>query len=260
MTIASYHLCNVLILLLVADDNDNAEFVAAKKTLKARTLIKLKGKYANVVQRIRCIIEKNNFDIQALILNLCAADEENLTVFSSDEAFIKIKNINELFLWIGKYCSMYDFELLLALVESTQCQEAIKLLDDFAEELRCSILKDLDLLSEDGELVNPTEFMPKSHKLVIKYVGGKCTLRAKEKIQNIIYECFHLRKGSIAFKGVQEGCVSFVYQISTAVKFHLLQNEITPSGIIMLAEHHILCIIIDGTELKISPQPKKVHM
>ena len=158
-----------------------------EKQLRARTLIKLKGKYANIVNRIRCIIDKKNLDIKQLILNLCAADEENLTVFSTDEVFIRT---NEMFLHIGKYCSMYDFDLLLALVESTECQEAVKLLDDFAEEMRSSILKDLDILSEDEELLKIGDFMHNTHKLVIKYhnVGvGRCTLKAKEKIQNIVY-------------------------------------------------------------------------
>ena len=99
-----------------------------EKQLRARTLTRLKGKYASVVIKIKCIIEEKHFDINQLILSLCTADEENLTVFSSDEAFLKITDMNSLFHQIGKYCSMYDFDLLLALVESTDCQEAVKLL------------------------------------------------------------------------------------------------------------------------------------
>lgn len=235
-------------------DYDIEEFTPAEeRTLNARTFVKLTGKYAAVVRKIMLILEKD--DIQQLILNLCAADPDNLTIFSSDEAFSKIKTINELFLWIGRYCSMYDFELLLALVESTGYEEAIKLLDDFAEELRSSVLKDLDLLSEDGAIF---DLMPKSHTLVIKYIGGKCTLKAKDKIQSIIYECLHLRRGSIIFKGVQEGCVAFMYQISTAVKCYLLQIEITATDVTMLAKHSIISIMIDNTELMISSQLKKV--
>ena len=154
---------------------------------------------------------------------------------------------------------MYDFELLLTLIESTECQEAIQLLDDFTKEIRHSILSDLDLLSEDGELLNPKDFMPNTHKLVIKYVGsGKCTLTAKEKIQNIIYECFRLRTGSITFKGVQEGCFAFVYQISAAVKCYMLQRENTSSDVTMLAENYITCISIDDVKLKISSQVNEV--
>ena len=54
--------------------------------------------------------------------------------------------------------------------------------------------------------------MPGTHKLEIKYVGGKCTLTTIENIQKIIYECFHLKRGSIIFRGAQEGCVMFIYQ------------------------------------------------
>ena len=234
----------------VTDDAETTEI-----QLRARTLARLKGKYANIANKIKCIIEEKHLDINQLILSLCTADEENLTIFSSDEAFLRITDTNSLFHQIGRYCSMYDFDLLLALVESTECREAVKLLDDFTEELRCSILRDLDLLSEDGELLNPKDFMPGTHKLVIKYVGrGRCTLVAKEKIQNIIYECFHLRKGSITFKGVEEGCFAFVYQISIAVKCHMLKSEITSSDATVLAENHITCMLIDDVQLKISSQ------
>ena len=230
-----------------------------EKQLRARTLVRLNGKYAKIVNKIQYIIEQKNINIKQLILNLCAADEDNVTVFSTDEAFIRITDTNDLFLQIGKYCSMYDFDLLLALVESTECQEAIKLLDDFTEELRCSILRDMDLL--DGELLNPKNFMSDTHKLVIKYVGGsKCTFKAKEKIQNIICECFHLRKGSIIFKGVEEGCVRFIYQISAAVKCHMLKSEIPPSDVTTLAQNHISCISIDDVKLKILMQLNVVTM
>ena len=230
-----------------------------EKQLRARTLTKLKGKYANIVIKVQRIIEKQNFDIKELILSLCVADEENTTIFSSNKAFSEVTDIKSLFFQIGIYCSMYDFDLLLAFVESIECEEAIKLLDDFTKEIHHSVLKDLDLLSESGELLNPKDFMPDTHKLVIKYVGGgKCTLKAKERIQNIVYGCYHLRKGSITFKGVQEGCFAFVYQISAAVKCHILQSDITPSDVTVLAENHITCISIDDVELKVSSQLNEV--
>ena len=145
-----------------------------------------------------------------MILSLCSLDEDNVTIFSTDKAFKEIHSTTELFHHIGQYCSIYDYELLEAFVESIECEEAIKLLDDFTEELRCSVLNDLDLLSKDGELRDPKDFMNGTYKLIIKYVGGKCTLKTKEIVENIIYECFHLKKETIIFKGVQESCVAFV--------------------------------------------------
>ena len=200
---------------------------------------------------MRVIIDSQRLDISSLILNLCSIDEDNITIFSTDKALKEIHSTVELFHHIGQYCSIYDYELLEAFVESTECKEAIKLLDDFTKELRCSILNDLNLLSKDGELRDPKDLMPGTHKLIIKYVGGKCTMKTKEIVQNIICECFHLKKGSIIFKGVQEGCVAFVYQISPSVKSYLLHYSLATNDIILLLKHQIIRFIIDDEESKL---------
>jgi len=229
--------------------NDKVNLVFIEKQLNARTLIKLKGRYAEVSENIRQIIEDKKLDVCSLISKLCYLDDDNVTIFSTDEAFTKIRTITELFFHIGRYCSIYDYELLMAFVDSTKCKEAVELLDNFTTELRSSILSDLDLLSVDGELCDPKNFMPESHKLIIKYIGGKCTLKTKEMVQNIICECFHLKKGSIIFKSAQEGCVAFVYQISPHMKNYLLQYSITIKNIVSFCKSKIKCLMIDNEEL-----------
>ena len=242
----------ITLLLLVIDVPSD------KRQLHAQTITKLKGKYANCFTKIKNIYEEQKCSVTEMILKLSAADDENQTVFSTDEVFGKIKNINQLFLWIGKYCSMYDYELLLALVESTECEEAIKLLNDLSKELHSSILKDLDLLSEDGELRDIKSFIPGSHKLEIKYIGGKCTLATKDYVQRIIYECFHLKRGSIILRGAQEGCVAFIYQISTTVKSHLLHYQITPQDVVKFTAMKISSIKIDDVDVMLPSQAKPV--
>ena len=240
------YLCiNIIMLFLVAAE------VESVRQLKVRTITKLKGRYAAIVDKLRLIIDSQKLDITSLILKLCSLDEDNTTIFSTDKVFREVHSTAELFHHIGQYCSIYDYELLEAFVESTECEEAIKLLDDFTKELRHSILSDLSLLSKDGELRDPQDFMPRTHKLVIKYVGDKCTLKTKEIVQNIIYECFHLTKGSIIFKGVQEGCIAFIYQISPTVKYYLLQYPLTTKDIELLFENQINCFIVDDEELKL---------
>ena len=221
------------------------------KQFNVHTIIKLKGKYAIVVDKLRLIIDSQKLDITSQILKLCSLDEDNTTIFSTVKVFKEIHSTTELFLHIGQYCNIYDYELLEAFVESTECEEAVKLLDDFTKELSCSILSDLNLLSKDGELRDPKDFMPGTHKLVIKYVGGKCTLKTKEIVTNIIYESFHLRKGSIVFKGVQEGCIAFIYQISPIVKSYLLHYLLTTEDIELLFKNQIKYFIIDEREFKL---------
>ena len=244
--VASYVASYSDIYFVAADAETNLG--STEKQLKARTLAKLKGKYAQIAESIRHIIDNKKLNINSLILKLGSLDDDNITVFSTDKAFKEIHNTTELFHHIGQYCSIYDYELLVAFVESTGCEEAIKLLDDFTEELYSSILSDLDLLCDDGELRDPKDFMPRTHKLVIKYVGGKCTIKTKELVQNIVCEHFHLKKGSIFFKGVQEGCVAFVYQISPAVKAHLLKHPIRVETV--FSDNNIKCLIIDDEELQ----------
>ena len=238
---------------LAYDCDDEVDYI--EKQLNARTLARLKGRYANVTVKICNIIEDKRLNIKALILNLCSLDDDNITIFSTNKAFKKIRNTTELFHHIGRYCSIYDYELLTAFVESTECQEAIKLLDDFTKELHNSVLSDLDLLCDDGELRDPQDFMPKTHKFVIKYIAGRCTMKIENLVRNIVCEHFHLKRGSITFIGVKEGSVALVYQISPAVKSYLHKFTITAENAAEFFDNYnISCLLIDDKELKLSAQ------
>ena len=201
----------------------DAELDYIEKTLNLRTVAKVKGKFAMSAENIKRIIENKKIDINSLIFKLCSVDDEEKTIFSTDDVFKKVHTIDELFFHIMQYCSIYDYDLLIAFVESTNCNEAKEELERFTKQLHSSILRDLNLLCME-ELQDHRGFMHGTHKLVIKYVGGnKCTVKTQELVKNIIYERYHLQMGSIIFKGVEEGCVAFIYQISPAVKAHFLQ-------------------------------------
>jgi len=242
--------------LSVLATDDETECV--EKELKTRTVRKLKGKYAAVVDKLAHIIESKRLNINSLILKLCQLDENNTTIFSTDCAFREIHSVTKLFHCIGQYCSIYDYELLYSFIESTECEEAIKLLDNFTKEISTSILSDLDLLAEDGELRYTKGFISGTHKLSIKYVGDKCTLKIKEMVQNIVCKCLKLKKGSIIFRGVEEGCVAFVYQISPAVKSYLLQYPLTADHVALFRKYQIKCFIIDDEEFEMPMQSKVV--
>ena len=206
------------------------------------------------------IIEEKEFEVQELIVNLCAVDRKKLTVFSTDDVFNKIQTYRMLSHQISKYCSICDYELLEAFVESTDCPEAIEALTTFTDEMHNSILKELDLLSECGQMMNPDDLMPGTYKFAIEYIGGRCTLETKSTIQNVIREHFHLQKGTIVFKGVEMACIFFVYQISEAVKSYLLEYQLDNQNLIALAANNITRLLVDGIEKRISLKlSQKVH-
>ena len=130
---------------------------------------------------------------------------------------------------------IYDYQVLDVLVQASECPEAIKELTDFTS-LHNSILTEIDLMSEDGELLHPDDFMPGTYKFIIEYVGGKCTIETKEMVQGIVEQSVRLNKGVLIFKGVGTGSILFIYQISGAVKDYLLEYKFTEEDLIFWKE------------------------
>jgi len=222
--------------------------------LRNKAIIKLTGKYIKTVNKIKQAMEKDNLEVDELILNLAFADDKNLTVFSTDDAYSTIKTIPHLFQKIGQYCSLYDYELLQKLVESTECDKANKFLEEFTEELNHSILNELNLLSVFQQQSKPIQLVSGMNKLVIKYTGNTCTLPMKNMIQRVVLECFKLKPASIVLKGIEEGCIALIYHISPVVKAYLLSYKLGDREFTLLAAHKIKCVIVDDRELQVPPE------
>ena len=109
-----------------------------------------------------------------------------------------------------------------------------------------SILAEIDLISEHGELLHPDDFMPGTYKFIIEYVGGKCTIKTKEMVQSIVEQSVRLRKGVLIFKGVDVASILFIYQVSKAVKNYLIQYKFTIKDIAFLEGNNIASLIVDG--------------
>ena len=72
----------------------------------------------------------------------------------TDDVFNAIRTEIQLFQHVGKYCKgIYDYQVLNVLIQASECPEAIEELNDFAELLQNSILTEIDLISEHGELL-----------------------------------------------------------------------------------------------------------
>ena len=198
---------------------------------------------------------ENDYSIQDMICSLCSSDN-GLSVFSTDETLRKATTVSEVFFFISQKCSMYDYDVLKIYINSTDCEEAIQIVEDFTKELENSLLKDLNLLS-DGDLsfkysiyVLPSG---KWRKLTIECIGKSLTCQDKNLIQNIICEKFELPEASMQFIAVTPGSVHLIYEISVKVKEHLLQYRITTDIIKSFIAYQINCFTIDDErELKVS--------
>ena len=221
--------------------------------------MKLRMTYSEVIRKLIQIFKEKKVDIEELITILCFDDVDKKSVFSTDAAFSTIRTEIQLFHHVAQYCrGIYNYDVLNILVRASGCPEAIKELTDFTELLHNSVLTEIDLMSEHGELLHPDDFMPGTYKFIIEYVGGKCTIETKEMVQGIVEQSVHLKKGVLIFKGVDVGSILFVYQISEAVKNYLLQYKFTKKDITFLEGNNITSLIVDGVRIMSLSQPNKV--
>ena len=205
------------------------------------------------------IFEENKVNIEVLITMLRFDDVKKISVFSTDHVFNTIRTEVQLFQHVAQYCrSIFDYRVLKVLVQASECPEAIKELTDFTKSLHNSILTEIDLMSEDGELLHPDDFMPGTYKFIIEYVGGKCTIETKEMVQGIVEQSVRLNKGVLIFKGIDSGSILFIYQISEAVKHYLLKYKFTEEDAVFLEGNKITSLIVDGFTIMRSSQPNKV--
>ena len=260
MIIISLLSCIPIIDICIITVIDNVvECVEVKKQFRDFVVKRLREKYSKVIMKLIHIFKEKKIDIEELITTLSFDDADKNSVFSTDAAFSRIRTENQLFHHVSQYCkSIYDYTLLEILVQASEIPEAIKKLTDFTATLRNSILSEIDLISEHGELLHPDDFMPGTYKFIIEYVGGKCKMETKEMVQRIIEQIVHLKKGVLIFKGFDVGSILFIYQISEVVKDYLLQFKFTEQDVTFLEGNNIASLIVDGVRIMSLSQPNKV--
>ena len=244
---------------LILVTTEVVECVEMKKKFRDFLVTKLRTTYLKVVRKLIHIFKEKKVDIEELITLLRFDDVEKTSIFSTDDVFNTIRTEIQLFQHIAKYCKgIYDYRALNILIQASECPEAIKEITDFTELLQNSILTEIDLISEHGELLHPDDFMPGTYKFIIEYVGGKCTIETKEMVQGIVEQSVRLKKGTLIFKGIDVGSILFIYQISEAVKNYLLQYKFTEQDVRFLEGNNITSLIVDGVSIMSSSQPNKV--
>ena len=235
------------------------ECAELRKRFRDLVVMKLRQKYSEVIRKLIHIFKEKKVNIEELITILSFDDVDKNSVFSTDVAFSAIRTEIQLFHHVSHYCkSIYDYRVLDVLVRASGCPEAIKELTDFTESLHNSVLTEIDLMSEHGELLHPDDFMPGTYKFIIEYVGGKCKIETKEMVQGIVEQCVRLKKGVLIFKGVDVGSILFIYQISEAVKNYLLQYKFTEEDVTFLEGNNVTSLIVDGVRIMSPSQPNKV--
>ena len=93
--------------------------------------------------------------------------------------------------------------------------------------------------------------LPGTCKLRIKVARDECTVEVQKEVKKVISEYFNLEKYALIFKGIKEGCIELIYQISHSVKSYMLQHKLNGYDILQLKAHKIIALKFDIMELNI---------
>ena len=197
--------------------------------------------------RVKEALCQSDINVQSLIeqLSTISAVKHKKVPLFDDNIFDKVMSIDELWTTLRLFWAVYDYDLLIFIIELTKCAEAKEILDEFEEMIDPYVLEDVGLVLQ--------------HKVIEEGNIPQHILRVKvnteyfryEKVKGVVSKHFDLEKYSLYFKVIKEGCVELLCYISTAMMSYLSKFKITSDMMADFASHDIVNIQINNMELKI---------
>jgi len=136
------------------------------------------------------------------------------------------------------------------LVKTAGCKEAKKIYDDFLDSFDSSVMSNYQLILQYDEF-NKESILPGTCKLRIKVAQDKCTVEIEKKVKEVILRHFELEKYALICKGLKQGCIELMYQISHSVKSYMLQYKLNSDAVLQLKVYKIFAIKFDCMEMNI---------
>ena len=216
------------------------------------------AEFTNMVIKVQKAFRKNNVDVSELITSLrSSVAVQNRSIPLFDDIFDKITSIDKLFQMLSGYWHLLDYDVLLHLLRVANCQEAKRIYDDFLDSFDSSVIQD----HFDHLICNFQEFTKKSntqaiwfnqesdipgtHTVRVKITLDKSTKIEKEQVKKILSKKYHLKKYALVCKGIKQGCIEVIYQVSLSVKIYMLQYSLSELDISQLKDHMITDILMD---------------
>ena len=224
--------------------------VSASEQQYVKIIEEIEAEFGIMVTRIQEALKKSKVDVSKLLIKLkssSAARDREVPLFT-EGIFEKITSIDKLFETLSGYWHLFDYDLLIYLVNTAECNEAKIIYDSFIAGLDSSVMSNYKLILRCDEF-NKKGFLPGTHKLRVKVVQDKCTVEVEKEVKKVISKCFKLEKYALICKGIKEGCFELIYQISPSVKSYLLQYKFTEYEISQLRAHMITALKIDEVDV-----------
>ena len=226
--------------------------VNAGEQQKRKRFDEIEAEFGVMVIKVQETLKKNNVDVSNLIIKLkgsSAVRDREVPLFDPG-IFERITSIDKLFQTLSGYWHLFDYDVLLYLVNTAECKEAKKVYDDFLTSFDSSVIHDhFNSLIHSCVEFNKGSNIPGTCRLWVKITLDECSAETKEEIKAILAQSYKLEKYALICKGIKQGCIKIIYLISSSVKSYMLQYKVTKYNTSQLKSHMITTIKIDGVDI-----------
>ena len=193
---------------------------------KLATLEDLELAFAIITRKIKEILCKLTVDVVSLIeqLRTFSAVRDQYVPLLDEDVFTRVTTMEQLWQKLSNYWTIYNYDILKILLELVKCDKASEVFEKFLARIDPDTIEDMDLVLRHEVFQRKESLKP---LLRIKVGAEKCTSNVKKEVEDILCEKFKLTKYSIRFKGIKEGCIELLYQISVSTMSYLLQCKVT---------------------------------
>ena len=213
------------------------------------TFNEIEAKFGIMVTKIQESLEKHNVNLNNLLIKLKSSSvvrDREVPLFDPG-IFERITSIDKLFETLSGYWHLFDYDVLLYLVDTAECEEAEKVYDDFLAIFDSTVMNNLILRCDK---FNMEGILPGTCTLCVKVYRDKCTVAVAKEVKEIVSKHLELEKYALVLKGVKEGYIELIYQISTSVKSYILQYNATEHETLQLLKAHMITAIkIDDVDI-----------
>ena len=187
--------------------------------------------------------------VSQIINDLCAADKDHLTFFSSDKLLNSAKTIDDVSSYVKYHCKYCDLGIIKPFIDASKCIKAMKLMKIYFKEIEDTIILDSDLGKlEYGE--QRTEEQNMTQLILVCEANHELLVKEYNSIIGVLSGCFKLPKASILLRHVVEGY--FICKIPLKVQEYLMGLKIIACELKPLSTLlKIKSLIIDEMELQL---------
>ena len=167
----------------------------------------------------------------------------------AEDTFKRVSTIRSLWQILSAFWDIYDYDILLHVLKIINCEKANKIFDVFLLKIDPAVIDDVDLVIYYKEYERQGFTKP---LLRVKLKIESYNHHNKKEVHRALSKLFNLEQFALRLKGIKQGCVELIYEVSTQLKSYLLSCKVMGSDVHYLDSCGITRLQIDDMEMKFS--------